>query len=281
MACKNLWRQISILCTVTVLAAVLSGCSREKEDWRSAQAADTAAAYEQFLKEHPASEQAAGATTRLTQLAEEEDWQRAATEDSLQAYQQFLTRHDQGKWAQEARIRIENFAIADPATADPNAPPADSPAAAMADLAKAGTAATPANVAPGPARPPAAKPPAAKPVPAKPVAQQPVAQQPVVQQPGAKPPAPVSASGSPAKAPAAAAVQLGAFSTAAAAESQWQQIAGRYKKELAGLEHRVVTGKVTSGTVHRLQVPMPTEAAARQLCGQLKAAGQACVLGRT
>jgi len=272
MACKNRWRQISILCTVTVLAAVLSGCSREKEDWRSAQAADTAAAYEQFLKEHPASEQAAGATTRLTQLAEEEDWQRAATEDSLQAYQQFLTRHEQGKWAQEARIRVENFAIV-----DPNAPPADSPAAAMADLAKAGTAATPAtDVAPEPARPTAAKPPAAKPAPAKPVAQQPVAQQ-----PGAKPTGPVSASASPVKAPAAATAQLGAFSTAAAAESQWQQIAGRYKKELAGLEHRVVTGKVTSGTVHRLQVPMPTEAAARQLCGQLKAAGQACVLGRT
>jgi len=272
MACKNLWRQISILCTVTVLAAVLSGCSREKEDWRSAQAADTAAAYEQFLKEHPASVQAAGATTRLTQLAEEQDWQRAATEDSLQAYQQFLTRHDQGKWAQEARIRIENFAIVDPATADPNAPPADSPAAAMADLAKAGTAATPAtDVAPEPARPPAARPPAVKPAPAKPVAQQ----------PATKPPGPASAAGSQAKAPAAAAAQLGAFSTAAAAESQWQQIAGRYKKELAGLEHRVVTGKVTSGTVHRLQVPMPTEAAARQLCGQLKTAGQACVLGRT
>ena len=244
MACKNRWRQISILCTVTVLAAVLSGCSREKEDWRSAQAADTAAAYEQFLKEHPASEQAAGATTRRTQLAEEEDWQRAATEDSLQAYQQFLTRHEQGKWAQEARIRVENFAIA-----DPNAPPADSPAAAMADLAKAGTAATPAtDVAPEPARPAAAKPPAAKP---------------------------------PAAKPAAAAAQLGAFSTAAAAESQWQQIAGRHKKELAGLEHRVVTGKTASGTVHRLQVPVADEAAARHLCEQLKAVGQACVLGRT
>ena len=258
MTCKKLWRDISILCTVTVLATVLSGCSREKEDWRSAQAADTAAAYEQFLKEHPASEQAAGATTRLAQLAEEQDWQRAATEDSLQAYQQFLTRHGEGKWAAEARIRVENFAIVDPDRVDPNLPPADSPAAAMADLAKAGTAATPAtDVAPEPARPAPAKPPASTPPAAKPLAAKPVAQ------------------------PAAAAAQLGAFSTAAAAESQWQQISGRYKKELAGLEHRVVTRKTASGTVHRLQVPMPNEAAARQLCGQLKTAGQACVLGQT
>lgn len=230
MTCKNLWRQLSIVCAVTVLSTALTACSREKEDWRSAQAADTVAAFEQFLREHPASEQATAATTRVSQLAEEDDWQRATTEDSLQGYQQFLARHPEGKWTQEARIRVENFAIADPA-----APPADSPAAVMADLAKAGTAASPAVA------------PAAAPAQAKPSV-------------------------------VVAAVQLGAFSTASAAESQWQQIAGRLKSELGGLKHRVVTGKVASGTVHRLQVPLPSEAAARQLCAKLAAVSQACVL---
>ena len=41
---------------VTVFAIsllALTGCSREKSDWRSAQAADSAESYEQFISSHP------------------------------------------------------------------------------------------------------------------------------------------------------------------------------------------------------------------------------------
>lgn len=251
MTRKRHWRVISIVCAVTVVVIAVSACSRETEDWRSAQAADTAAAYEQFLHEHPDSEHATGATARVAQLAEEEDWQRAAAEDSLQAYQQFLEHHPQGKWSQEAHIRIENFALA-----EPTAPAVDSPAAAMADLAAESKAAAVPKAA---VTPP-----------------QPASKAPVVK---AAPPAAKTAT--PAATPTAgksAGAQLGAFSTVAAAETHWKQVSGRYPKELGQLKHRVVTGKAAAGTVHRLQVPTGSEAAARELCARIKAGGQACIV---
>jgi cell division septation protein DedD len=89
---------------------VLAACSREKGDWRSAQAADSPESYEQFITEHPDSTLVATARERLQQLAEEKDWRAAAGADSLDAYQQFLAQYPAGKWAKEAQVRIENFA---------------------------------------------------------------------------------------------------------------------------------------------------------------------------
>jgi len=91
---------------------VLSGCSRERSDWRSAQAADTSESYEQFIAEYPDSTLIASARERLEQLAEEKDWRSAAAVDTTEAYQQFLAQHPSGKWAREAQIRIDNFAQA-------------------------------------------------------------------------------------------------------------------------------------------------------------------------
>jgi cell division septation protein DedD len=116
---------------------VVAGCSREKGDWRSAQAADSPESYQQFIDEHPDSSHVATARERLQQLAEEKDWRDAAATDSREAYQQFLTQHPAGKWAKEAQIRIDNFATegatagsaaAAPAagSADPGLPSADS-----------------------------------------------------------------------------------------------------------------------------------------------------------
>src|SRR5215510_11204527 len=88
---------------------VLTACSREKGDWRSAQAADTPESYEQFIAAHPDSTLVATARERLSQLAEEKDWRNAAGRDTREAYQQFLVQYPNGKWAREAQIRIEAF----------------------------------------------------------------------------------------------------------------------------------------------------------------------------
>jgi cell division septation protein DedD len=88
---------------------VLAGCSREKSDWRSAQAADSPESYEQFIAEHADSTLVATARERLRQLAEEKDWRAAAQTDSLESYQQFLAQYPAGKWAKEAQVRIDNF----------------------------------------------------------------------------------------------------------------------------------------------------------------------------
>jgi cell division septation protein DedD len=101
-------RTLVTLVAIPLLA--LSGCSREKSDWRSAQAADTAESYEQFISEHPDSTLVATARERLGQLAEQKDWRIAAEADTFEAYQQFLAQYPSGKWAKEAQVRIDNFA---------------------------------------------------------------------------------------------------------------------------------------------------------------------------
>ncbi len=102
-------RTLVMLVAIPLLA--LSACSREKSDWRSAQAADTAESYEQFVAAHPDSSLVATARERLVQLAEEKDWRNAAGLDTPAAYQQFLAQYPHGKWAREAQIRVENFAL--------------------------------------------------------------------------------------------------------------------------------------------------------------------------
>jgi hypothetical protein len=100
---------------VTVFAVSLlslSGCSREKSDWRSAQAADSAESYQQFIDAHPESTLVTNARERLSQLAEEKDWRAAAELDSLDAYQKFLAQYPQGHWAKEANVRIDAFSSA-------------------------------------------------------------------------------------------------------------------------------------------------------------------------
>jgi len=105
---------------VTVFAIsllALTGCSREKSDWRSAQAADSAESYEQFISSHPDSTLVATARERLAQLAEEKDWRSAAETDTAEAYRQFLAQYPAGKWAREAQVRLDNFASSAAATA--------------------------------------------------------------------------------------------------------------------------------------------------------------------
>lgn len=113
---------MSNLRLVTLFAVpllALAACSRERSDWRSAQAADTTESYEQFISEYPESELVASARERVAQLTEEKDWRTAASVDSLAAYQQFIAQHPAGKWSREAQLRIESFANAGPAAQAP------------------------------------------------------------------------------------------------------------------------------------------------------------------
>jgi cell division septation protein DedD len=111
---------------------VLAACSREKSDWRSAQAADSPESYEQFIAGHPDSALVATARERLQQLAEEKDWRAAAGADTREAYQQFLAQNPAGKWAKEARVRIDNFSNAADASAAANGGTPAMPAASGA-----------------------------------------------------------------------------------------------------------------------------------------------------
>ena len=96
---------------LAISLACLVACSREQQDWRSAEASDSLEGYSKFLKDHPDSELVTEARTRFAQLSEDREWQQATQADTADAYKQFLAQHPNGKWAQEARIRVENFAL--------------------------------------------------------------------------------------------------------------------------------------------------------------------------
>ena len=101
-------------CCAAVLFVVLAmaGCSRQQSDWQKTREANTADAYEQFLKKYPSGEFTAQAQARVKEMYEERDWQKARDADTAEAYQAFLKQYPEGKWTEEARIRVENFTLA-------------------------------------------------------------------------------------------------------------------------------------------------------------------------
>jgi hypothetical protein len=73
-------------------------------------------------------------------------------------------------------------------------------------------------------------------------------------------------------------VQLGAFSSATRARSEWQQVLKSHPAEFAGLSYRIDTSVVGTQRLYRLQTSEVGEARARAICAALKPAQQACVV---
>lgn len=118
-------------------------------------------------------------------------------------------------------------------------------------------------------------------VPEAPVARAPRQQpaQPAPRQTAERPAAPAprqAPAPQPTAAPAAggASVQLGAFSTQAAANNAWKAMAARFKY-LAPLTHSVTSTTSGSRTLYRLRASGPDAAS---LCGRLRVAGESCVV---
>jgi hypothetical protein len=297
-----------------VSVALLSACSREQQDWRSAEASDTVEGYGEFLHRHPDSELATEARTRVAQLAEDREWQGAGAADTADAYRQFLAQHPNGKWAQEARIRVENFALGregtaaapgvsgaegaggvsgPPASLAPGAP-SGAPSSPVIGSAWTGSASSAAQAFPAePARASASPGDSARPSPSVAAANAPTPTQlasaaPVSPGELATPlaPAQISPAGSAEASPAIAGawrsddgfgVQLGAFASENAATTEWQQLTTRFSAQLRGLAPRVISANTSTGRLFRLQALVADEAAARALCDMLRKQSQACV----
>jgi cell division septation protein DedD len=244
--------QIGSIVLLTLVTFVVAGCSRVKDDWKAAQAADTTEAYQDFLRQHPDSEFGVAAQERVRQLAEDRDWQQAAKADTLDAYQQFVAAHADGKWAPEARVRIENFQLNGGGQAPGAAPGAGGAANAPTTGGPAAIAATGAATA-KPAATSTSKPKAAS---------------------AAKPAAHDStASG---KSSGKHYAQLGAYSSKASAESAWHKLSGRFPTQLKSLQphYAATTG---AKPLVRLQVALPTSERVHQLCTELKQQSQPCI----
>ena len=247
---------------VSLVAALLlaASCSREQQDWRSAEVADTSEAYARFLEQHADSELASQARLRIAQLAEERDWSRTDAVATVEAYRQFLQQHPSGKWAEEARIRIEGFSLGSlPRTAQgPSAVGARRSGVNALRLATGVTAAARAL--------------APVPVPAPNAAS---VQPGEAAQPAADTQETLTAAA--ADTPEGYGVQLGAFGSQASADREWQRLQGRFGSQLAGLAPRIVLASSGSAPLYRLQAAASGEAQARALCDALKEQSQACV----
>lgn len=251
------------LLAVMSCLALLAACSRVASDWKSAQTADTAEAYQQFIREHGDSEFAARAELRVQQLSEESDWKQAAALDTRDAYEQFVVQHADGKWAQEARVRIENFKLA--------------AAGGTAAPAAAGTAETPAPAGAAPVVAPktaAAAP--AKPAPAKPVAAAKPTPAPAKPEPAK--PAVAKAAPKPAAPGSSVRVQLGAFSTDEAAQNDWRLVKGRWPQLVAGLVPQYEITNAMGKKLYRVRLSLPDKAAAEQFCATLKKNKHDCII---
>jgi hypothetical protein len=266
---------------ITLLTVCCAACSREQQDWRSAEAADTSEAYGRFLEQHADSELGAQARARIAQLAEQRAWEHAQSADTTDAYREFLAHHPSGRWSEEARIRIE-------ATALGSAPRIAPQTAAEAAAARSGVRAlqlATGVVAPEgghiavPAVAAAAQPGAASGI-AQPgeAAQAPVTVQPAAAAPpgqAAQPQGTLFASSG--VAGGSYGVQLGAFGSPASADREWQRLQERFGTELGGLSPHIVAASTNQGQLYRLQVAAAGEAQARALCDSLKEQAQSCV----
>jgi cell division septation protein DedD len=316
MKLRALTRAVLVIMSVTLVAS----CSRERIDWKSAEAADTPEAYNHFLERHPDSALATQAHARLAQLAEDKDWQRASAADTADAYKQFLAQHPSGKWTEEARIRMENFSldsnpsptsVAADASASPASQRAPTNAANASERAQPGeSASAPPSVAAQHVSPPTARvasdsPSRAAPPPGPPSKPAPVAPPSSVahtastaannaSKPSSAPKPAASASlpkqtmtTGPASKPVTTAstdnlggygIQLGAFSSQAAALNEWKRLQIAHEAELHGLFAHAVPIDVTSGKLYRLQSPVGDEARARSICASLTKKQTPCVV---
>lgn len=94
--------------------------------------------------------------------------------------------------------------------------------------------------------------------------------------PAPKPGAAPTAAPAPAPASGGVGVQVGAYSSKAAAEAGWAKLVGQAGGALSGVSHRVIEGTADIGKVYRLQAVAGDAGAANALCGRLKGAGISC-----
>ena len=257
---------------LAALAMLAAGCSREQQDWRSAESAGTSEAFSAFIEQHPQSELVRQAQARIARFAEDRDWRQASGVATLSAYQRFLAQHPSGHWSEAARIRIEGFSLGSaPRIA---AEPADEASSLhgktgvrLMQLAAASAAAHDQQAADSAsATPDGANAPAE------------------AMQTAARLRLAVAAQTPQASAQAIAtasvesfSVQLGAFGSEATADAEWDRLQAQFGTELGGLEPRIVAATTPAGRLYRLQVPTDDEAQARAICASLKTQWQACM----
>jgi hypothetical protein len=84
-------------------AALLVACSSAKEDWNKAKAADSVAAYQDFLNKHHGDEHSSEANDRIRQLQDDQAWESAKGTNTPESYASYLQAQPNGGHAKEAQ----------------------------------------------------------------------------------------------------------------------------------------------------------------------------------
>jgi cell division septation protein DedD len=220
-----------------------AGCGMDSDFDRAARS-NTTAAWDDYLRAHPDGPHSREARARLAALLEDRDWRRAQAADSVDAYERYLRSYPQGAHAHDALVAIAALNLArTPAGEAAAEPPAPSPATGTIVRGTAPATTGPANPAPAPAAGAAA----------------------------------AAAAAPAADAPAGYRVQLGAFTSAAAAERAWHDLVARHP-ELAGRSPVIAAARAADGhTIQRLQVAGFDRVGAEALCRTLVADRDPCV----
>jgi SPOR domain len=138
-------RRICLVGAAIVAAGALVACSSAQQDWNKASGQNTLAAYQEFLNQHPNSDFAGQAQSRITALRDDQAWTQAQNTNTAEAFRQYLNSQPNGQHAAESRERITAFERADAwkaAEADGKAPALQAflqkyPQGAEADQARA------------------------------------------------------------------------------------------------------------------------------------------------
>jgi hypothetical protein len=115
--------RLSIPVLVCVGAALMA-CNTAENDWNTAKAANTMAAYQTFLQKYPGNEHADNAQGRILALQDEQAWRDAQASNTIAAYQAYLTTKSGGVHAGEAKYNTTALQRA----SDWKAIPSDAPA---------------------------------------------------------------------------------------------------------------------------------------------------------
>jgi hypothetical protein len=107
------FRPLCLAVAVCAAALTLAACSSARQDFDKASAANTVAAYQDFIKQHPSTELAVQAQNRVNALEDDQAWTDAQQANTLEAYQKYLQAQPSGMHSADARDRITGFERAD------------------------------------------------------------------------------------------------------------------------------------------------------------------------
>ena len=221
------------------LALMLAACGNQEKSWELAEREDTNQGYLEFLAKYPDGDYADRARVRMAELKELRSWERAQFRDRIDNYQRFLEQFPKSDYAPTAVARIYELER-DAAWA--SARDAGDPNALQTFLAVY------------PEAPQAWE-----------AEQLLAALTPVEPEPVLPPP----------ERDGDFRLQLGAFRTAAAADTEVRRLASLYERLLPG-PVRIVTPAETGGRFFLLRtVPLSGEEAT-QACNALRKSGQEC-----